>query len=363
MSALSIQHNAINLGQGFPNFDCDPRLRELITKYLNQGKNQYAPSAGVMELRKAISDKIRRCFDKEVDPNSEITITAGATQAIYSIINAFMHRKDEVIVIEPAYDSYRPSIEMAGGVVVPYRLEGPEFTIDWQVMSDLINDRTKMIIINTPHNPTGTILSSDDLVALSRLISDKNIILLSDEVYEHLIYDEARHESVMRYPDLYEQCIAVYSFGKTFHSTGWKIGYCVGPERLMTEVRRQHQWIVFSVNSFLQYALAEYLADPDTYESLPSFYQKKRDFFNDSIHGSSLLPYKSAGTYFQLFDYSAISSESDVDFAVRMTTEYGVASIPISVFYSNGMDNKVIRLCYAKTEDLLEKAGSLLRKL
>jgi len=363
MSALSIQHNAINLGQGFPNFDCDPRLRELITKYLNQGKNQYAPSAGVMELRQAISDKIRRCYDKVVDPNSEITITAGATQAIYSIISAFVHRKDEVIIIEPAYDSYRPSIEMAGGVVVPYRLEGPEFTIDWQVLSDLISDRTKMIIINTPHNPTGTILSSDDLVALSRLISDKNIILLSDEVYEHLIYDEARHESVMRYPDLYEQCIAVYSFGKTFHSTGWKIGYCVGPERLMTEVRRQHQWIVFSVNSFLQYALAEYLADPDTYESLPSFYQKKRDFFNDSIHGSSLMPYKSAGTYFQLFDYSAISSESDVDFAVRMTTEYGVASIPISVFYSNGMDNKVIRLCYAKTEDLLEKAGSLLRKL
>jgi len=363
MSTLSAKHNAINLGQGFPNFDCDPRLRELISKYLNQGKNQYAPSAGVLELRQAIADKIRRCYDKEVDPNTEITITAGATQAIYSIINAFVHRGDEVIIIEPAYDSYNPSIEMTGGVVVPYRLEGPEFTIDWEVMSGLITDWTRMIIVNTPHNPTGTILSSDDLVALSRLISDKNIILLSDEVYEHVIYDEARHESVMRYPDLYEQCMAVYSFGKTFHSTGWKMGYCVGPERLMSEVRRQHQWIVFSVNSFLQYALAEYLTDPDTYENLPSFYQNKRDFFNDSMHGSSLMPYKSAGTYFQLFDYSAISAESDVDFAVRITTEYGVASIPISVFYSNGMDNKVIRLCYAKTEDLLEKAGNQLRKL
>lgn len=363
MSKLSAEHNAINLGQGFPNFDCNPILLERIAYYLNDNKNQYAPSIGVEVLRSAIADKIKSLYDTEVNHDTEITITAGATQAIFSIINTFIKGKDEVIIIEPAYDSYKPSIELAGGVVVPYRLEAPDFKINWQAISELLTERTRMIIVNTPHNPTGTILSELDILALQTLVSGKNIIVLSDEVYEHLIYDDQQHESVLRYSELYNQSLAVYSFGKTFHATGWKIGYCVGPAHLMTEMRKHHQWNVFSVNSFIQYALADYLREESSYNGLATFYQKKRDHFNTVINGTSLKPLASQGTYFQLFDYSEVSDKSDLEFAKDMVTEWGIASIPLSPFYSDGSEDKLVRFCFAKTEALLDQAGELLRRM
>ncbi len=363
MSNLSVEHNAINLGQGFPNFDCDDKLKQLVTKYLNDNKNQYAASAGAIELRKAIADKINLCYNVEVDPILEITITAGATQALFSIINAFVHSGDEVIIIEPAYDSYRPAIELSGGVVVPYALDGPEFRIDWDAIKNLCSHKTKMIIINTPHNPTGKIFSHEDMQSLQGIVSDTNIIVLSDEVYEHLIYDGRHHQSVLRYPRLYEQSICVYSFGKTFHATGWKMGYCVGPEYLMHEVRKHHQWNVFSANSFIQHALAEYLLDPESYMNLSSFYEKKRDYLVDVMGGSRLRPIACEGTYFQLFDYSQVSDLTDIEFAKLMVMDHGVASIPLSPFYSEAKDYKYIRLCFAKNEELLDKAGVLLRNL
>ncbi len=363
MSKLSAEYNAINLGQGFPNFDCDPILLERITYYLKDNKNQYAPSIGVEVLRSAIADKIRALYETEVNHDTEITITAGATQAIFSIINAFIKQKDEVIIIEPAYDSYKPSIELAGGVVIPYRLDAPDFKINWQAISELVSDRTRMIIVNTPHNPTGTVLSEVDMLALQTLVSGKNIIVLSDEVYEHLIYDDQRHESVLRYPELYNQSLAVYSFGKTFHATGWKIGYCVGPHYLMAEMRKHHQWNVFSVNSFIQYALADYLREAYSYNGLATFYQEKRDHFNAVINGTSLKPLASQGTYFQLFDYSEVSDKSDLEFAKDMVTEWGIASIPLSPFFSDGSEDKLVRFCFAKTEALLDQAGELLRRV
>jgi len=363
MSKLSAEYNALNLGQGFPNYDCDNKLKLLVHEHLNNNRNQYAQSAGVIELRRAIAQKIKLTYGTEVSPDSEITITAGATQALFSIINTFVHAGDEVIIIEPAYDSYRPAIELSGGQVVPYRLRGPDFRIDWDQIASLISDKTRMIIINTPHNPTGKIMTEADMQALQTLVSGTNILVLSDEVYEHLIYDRRLHLSVLRYPKLYEQSIAVYSFGKTFHATGWKMGYCVGPQYLMREVRSHHQWNVFSVNSFIQYALAEYLSDPDSYMNLSGFYESKRDYLGEVMKGSNLRALPCEGTYFQLFDYSEISDLSDIAFARKMIIEHGVASIPLSPFYSDHRDIKYIRLCFAKSEELLDKAGKLLRKL
>jgi methionine aminotransferase len=363
MSALANQYGAINLGQGFPDFDCDESLKILISKYLNAGKNQYCPMPGLFELREALSKKYFNSYNNKINPGSEITVTAGATQALFTAITAFIHSGDEVILIEPAYDSYRPSIILAGGIPISYELKSPDFKIDWDHFSDLISSKTRMIIINTPHNPIGRVLHEKDIIALQSLVKDKNIIVLSDEVYEHLIYDGLEHSSILKYPQLYEQSLAVYSFGKTFHSTGWKIGYVIAPEPLTTEFRKVHQWNVFSVNSFLQYALADYLKDPAPYLQLPSFYQGKRDHFNELLHGSKLLPLKCEGTYFQLFDYSSISSEDDIDFAKDITKYHGVAAIPLSVFYTSHRQDKLIRLCFAKTEEVLEKAAELLRKI
>ncbi|MEE9371936.1 MAG: methionine aminotransferase [Saprospiraceae bacterium] len=363
MSALASEYSAINLGQGFPDFDCDAELRDRISHHLNDKKNQYCPMAGLFSLRKTLAFKIFNLYGTKVDPATEITITAGATQAIYTAITAFVHEGDEVIIIEPAYDCYKPAINLVKGIVVPYVIKGPGFKIDWDVFEDLITPKTSMIVINTPHNPIGKTLKSEDLLALNELVKGKNIVVLSDEVYEHLIYDNAHHQSVLRYADLYNQSMAVYSFGKTFHSTGWKIGYIVAPQYLMEEFRKVHQWNVFSVNSFVQYGLNDYLKEPNNYLHLPKFYQKKRDYFNNLLSDSRFKPILSEGTYFQLYDYSEISDDDDVTFAKRMTCKYKVASIPVSVFYSQKTDDKFIRLCFAKTEKVLEKVAELILQI
>jgi len=363
MSALATEHKAINLGQGFPDFDCDENLRILVAKYLNDEKNQYCPMPGLLDLRKSICDKVNRAYQSTVNPDSEICITAGATQALFTAIMAFVREGDEVITFEPAYDSYTPSIQIAGGVPRPYTMTYPDYSIDWNEVEEMISEKTKMIIINTPHNPTGTVLRTKDLEALESIVTDKNIIVLSDEVYEHLIYDGEEHQSVLRYPKLYQQSLAVYSFGKTFHSTGWKMGYCIGPEQLMKEFKNIHQWNVFCVNSFTQYALADHLKIPENYETLPDFFEQKRDYLTRELDHTPLEPKLSKGTYFQLFNYSNISNEKDEDFAKYLTTEIGVAAIPLSPFYSEPPGDKVIRLCFAKKESTLAKAAERLSKL
>lgn len=363
MSALANKHQAINLGQGFPDFDCDENLRQLVTKYLNEGKNQYCSMAGLLDLRQTISQKINNSYKVTLDPNTQICITAGATQALFTAIEAFVHQGDEVIIIEPAYDSYSPSIIIAGGIPKAYTLRYPDYSIDWDKFENLVTERTRMIIINTPHNPTGTILKQADLEALERIVVNKDIVVLSDEVYEHLIYDKEEHQSVLRFPNLFQQSLAVYSFGKTFHSTGWKMGYIVGPDYLIQEFKNIHQWNVFCVNSFVQYALAEHLKDPNTYLQLPDFFQKKRDFLTESLKNTPLKPKVSQGTYFQLFNYEAISLMDDVDFAKYLTEKIGVAAIPLSPFYTNPPKDKVVRLCFAKKESTLQAAADRLNHL
>lgn len=363
MSALAAQHGALNLGQGFPDYDPPAALLDLVKDAIDDHKHQYAPMAGVLALREIIAEKVIRAYGQYVNPTTEITITAGATQAIFTAITAFIHSGDEVIIFEPAYDSYRPSIELAGGKTVVYSMEAPDFKINWSLLAAMITSKTKMIIINTPHNPTGTILKSDDLLQLSAIVKDTDIIILSDEVYEHLVYDDATHESVLKYPALYQRSISVFSFGKTYHCTGWKVGYCIGPEYLMSEIRKVHQWNVFSVNSFVQHALAAFMKDEHQYLSLPQFYQQKRDFFLEILKTTRLQPLKSEGTFFQLCDYSAISDLDDVSFAKEMTVKHGVACIPISVFYTDQRQDRLIRFCFAKTENLLSKAGLLLSKM
>ena len=363
MSALARDHQAINLGQGFPDFDCDEKLKTLVSKYLNSGKNQYCPMPGLLELRQAIANKMNHSYEVSLNPDTQICITAGATQALFTAITAFVRAGDEVIIFEPAYDSYTPSIQIAGGIPKPYRLTYPDYSIDWNQVENMVNDKTKMIIINTPHNPTGTILQKEDLEALEKIVSGKNVIVLSDEVYEHLIYDEAEHQSVLRFPQLFQQCLAVYSFGKTFHSTGWKMGYCVGPKYLIKEFKNIHQWNVFSVNSFTQFALADHLQDASTYESLSLFFQQKRNFLTKQLQDSPLLPKVSQGTYFQLYNYANISDENDLDFAKFLTSKIGVAVIPLSPFYTNPPGDKVIRLCFAKKEETLASAAERLRQL
>jgi len=360
MSGLAKEHNAINLGQGFPNYDCPAGLRERVAYYLNDGKNQYCPMAGLPALREVLADKIDTLYGLSVSAEDEITIVAGATQALFTAIIAFIHTGDEVIVIEPAYDSYIPSVILAGGVPVPYALSAPDYSINWDELGKLVTDQTKMIIINTPQNPIGKTLKADDLTALQKLTTDTDIIVMSDEVYEHLIYDGQLHQSVLRYPELYQRSIAVYSFGKTFHSTGWKIGYCVAPPFLMDEFRKVHQWNVFCVNSFEQYALADYLQNSANYDYLPEFYQQKRDLLADAMLDSRFVPLASEGTFFQLFDYSKISQIPDTEFVKEMTVGHKVAAIPVSVFYSDKRQEGVIRLCFAKTEDMLRQAGERL---
>jgi methionine aminotransferase len=360
MSALAQEHNAINLSQGFPDFDISTQLIGLVHKYMKLGKNQYAPMTGIPELREQISFKAESLYGAKYDFQKEINITAGATQALHTAIAATINEADEVIVFEPAYDSYVPVVRMHGGIVKFAQLILPDYRIDWNEVKKLITSRTRMIIINSPHNPTGSVLRADDLKMLEKLTRNTEIIILSDEVYEHLIFDGIRHESICRYPELVQRSFVVGSFGKTFHATGWKLGYVLAPENMMDEFRKVHQFVVFACNTPIQYAIAEYMKDRNVYENLGTFYQEKRDQFLGLIQGSRFKIIPSYGTYFQLLDFSGITNESEVDFATRMTREYKLASIPVSVFYHKNTDNKVLRFCFAKNEETLKKASEIL---
>ncbi len=363
MSQLANEHKAINLSQGFPDFDVSPKLIELISHYMKKGYNQYAPMTGVPLLRERISEKIEKTYKIKYDPDKEINITAGATQGIYAAIASMVRDDDEVIIFEPAYDSYAPAIQLCGGIVKYARLEPPDYTINWPEVARMVTHLTRMIIINSPHNPTGSILKEKDLLALQHLTKKTDIVVLSDEVYEHLIYDGESHESVCKYPGLVERSFVIGSFGKTFHATGWKMGYVLAPENLMKEFRKSHQLIVFTCNTPVQHAIADYLGDEKNYLDLHSFYQKKRDYFVDGISSSRFKIIPCHGTYFQLLDYSRISDESEMDFAKRLITEYGIGSIPVSPFYHQRDENSVLRFCFAKKEETLDKAANILCKI
>ena len=363
MSKLATEHQAINLGQGFPDFECDEKLKDLVAKYVKDGMNQYCPLAGLPRLNQTLANKIEHTYGTELDPTTQICVTAGATQALYTAIMAFINKDDEVVIFEPAYDCYSPQIRLAGGVVKPHTMTYPDYSIDWNKVNEMVTDKTRMIIINTPHNPSGTILTNTDLESLEAIVKDRNIIVLSDEVYEHLIYDAEVHQSVMRYPTLFNQSMAVFSFGKTLHAMGWKIGYIVGPEYLMNEFKAVHQWNVFCVNSFLQFAIADYLEEPKHYEYLPGFFQEKRDAMNKLFNNLPLKPKIAKGTYFQAYSYDEVSDLNDLDFAKYLTSEIGIAAIPMSPFYTNPPDDKVIRLCFAKKEETIVAAAERLQKL
>jgi methionine aminotransferase len=363
MSRMALEQGAINLSQGFPDFPVSEEIVDLIYKYLKAGHNQYAPMPGTPALCQAIADVVTQTYNRPTDFETEVTITAGGTEALFSTIAALVSENDEVIVFDPAYDSYDPSIRLNGGVPKHISLKPPHFAIDWQQVKDTITSRTRLIIVNTPHNPTGSILREADLKQLEEIAQAHNLVVLSDEVYERIIFDGFSHESVLRYPGLAKQCVAVFSFGKTFHATGWKVGYAVASPHLTQEIRKAHQFITFSVNTPVQLALAEYLATPDHYLQLGQFYQRKRDFFLNQLKGSSLQPLPCFGSYFQLVSYAGVKSLPEKEMAEWMTKEMKLAPIPVSAFYQNGDNQQLLRFCFAKSEATLEKAGKILRKL
>ncbi|TYB78948.1 methionine aminotransferase [Bizionia myxarmorum] len=363
MSALAHKHEAINLSQGFPDFKSDQELIDLVSSAMNSGYNQYAPMAGNLELRKAIASKFELLYNSSYHPESEITVTAGATQAIYTIISAFIHADDEVILFKPAYDCYEPAIKINGGKPVAIQMEAPNYGVDWGDVASKISTKTKMIIINTPHNPTGTVLSEKDMLKLQSLTEDTDIIILSDEVYEHMIFDGLKHQSVCLFSGLKERSFIVASFGKTFHNTGWKMGYCCAPKELMVEFQKVHQFNLFSVNSAMQKGLADYLQEPKHYLELANFYQEKRDYFLSLIKDSKFTFKPAQGTYFQVLGFEQITPEKDVDFAKRLTMEKGLAAIPMSVFNVDHTDDKVLRFCFAKKNETLKRAADILQAL
>jgi methionine transaminase len=362
MSKLAVEHNAINLSQGFPDFECSEELVLLANYYMARGHNQYAPMPGVMKLRELIAKKTFELYGAQYSPDTEITVTAGATQAIYTAIAAVVRERDEVIVIEPCYDCYAPAVEANGGKTIFVKLN-EDFSINWDMVKRATSPHTKMIIFNTPHNPTGTIWKSEDLLMLEKIVKDTNIIVMSDEVYEHMVFDGALHESATKYTGLRDRSFIIGSFGKTIHTTGWKIGYCMAPENLMVEFRKIHQFLVFCVNTPLQFAIADYLSNKENYLQVSAFYQEKRNYFLKLMQGSRFEPLPSEGTYFQLMQYSAITEEKDTDFAIRLTKENKVATIPLSVFYNDQFDNKLLRFCFAKKNETLEKAAEILMKI
>lgn len=360
MSKLAHQEGAINLAQGFPGFDSDPKLQQLVTKAMSDGYNQYAPMPGVYGLREQIANKINTLYGSDYHPESEVTVTAGATQAIYTIVSAFIRPGDEVIVLKPAYDCYEPAVTVNGGTIVPIQLKAPLYKVNWNAVERAITPKTKMLFINTPHNPTGTILDKEDMMELSRILKGTDIILLSDEVYEHIVFDGKQHESIARYPELRARSFITASFGKTFHNTGWKMGYTVAPKALMEEFQKVHQFNVFSVHHPSQKAFATYLKEPEHYLRLNDFFQQKRDLFLDLIKDSRFKVTPAAGTYFQMLDYSEITQEEDVEFAKRLTKDHKVASIPTSVFNLHQEDFKMLRFCFAKDNETLKKAATIL---
>jgi methionine aminotransferase len=363
MSALAKEHNAINLSQGFPDFGCSPLLVELANKYISGGYNQYAPMPGVLALRERIAEIIDVCYSTSYDVEHEITVTAGATQAIFTALAAFVRPGDEVIVFEPAYDCYIPGIEVQGGKAVVSRLKDNSFGIDWHDVRSKVNKNTRAIIINSPHNPTGTIISENDLLELEKIVEGTDILVISDEVYEHMVFDAEKHFSICTNKSLKERSILISSFGKTVHTTGWKIGYVAAPKNIMTEFRKVHQFLVFVVNHPLQLALADFLSDHKNFLDLKLFYEQKRDLFLKLMSTSRFEPLTCRGTYFQLMKYDRISEEKDADLAVRLTKEKKVASIPLSAFYSEGGQVKLLRFCFAKKEETLEKAAEILCRL
>ena len=360
---LARKHKAIDLSQGFPNFQADSKLKSLVSEAINIGYNQYAPMQGYYGLREVISDKIETLHNRQYNPESEITVTVGATQAIFTAITAFINKGDEVIVIKPAYDCYEPAITLNGGIPIYVQLDAPDYKIDWTAFQNKITDKTKMVIINTPHNPSGTILTKWDMEQLESILKPTNIILLSDEVYEHIIFDGQVHESASRFPDLANRSFVCASFGKTFHVTGWKMGYCAAPAELMAEFRKVHQFAVFCVDHPVQRALAIYLKNPSHYLDLNNFYQQKRDFFLEGIKSSKFKFKPSKGTYFQLLDYTHISNEEDEAIGKRLITENRIASIPISSFNVDNRNDHMLRFCFAKKQETLEKAIEILCKL
>jgi methionine aminotransferase len=368
MSALSQECNAINLSQGFPSFDPDQDLLDLVAKYINSGANQYAPMLGVTTLRQAIAGKVEMLYGRSIDADTEVTVCDGATEGLFSAIQATVRPGDEVIVFDPAYDSYEPAVQLAGGTCKHIALivsdEQPDFHIDWERLKDSITERTRLIILNFPHNPTGVILTAEDLDSLADLVRDTSVYLLSDEVYEHIVFDNAAHESLLKHDELWQRTFIVSSFGKTYHATGWKVGYCVAPPALTDEFRNIHQWVCYAVVTPIQHAIAEYMQrTPKHYAELPVFYEKKRDHFCELLKDSNFSFRPARGTFFQILDYSAITDEDDVAYASKLTREIGVASIPVSVFCEKKSADRLLRFCFAKDDGMLEQAAAKLCQL
>lgn len=364
MSALAAEHKALNLSQGFPDFDAPPALLAAVSKYFNEGRNQYAPMMGVAELRGAITTKIGELAGLSLDLDHEITVTSGATEALFCAIAAVVQTGDEVIVFDPAYDSYQPAVNLQGAKTVHIPLQAPGYKVDWTRVADSISAKTRMIILNTPHNPTGSVWDAEDMATLTELVQDTGIFLLGDEVYEHMVFDGVPHQSLCSYPELFARSFVVSSFGKTYHATGWKIGYCAAPKLLTDEFRKIHQYVTFTSITPVQLGLAEFMtAHPEHHLELPDFYQAKRDLFAQLLAPSRFVLQPSAGTYFQLLDYSAISKEPDTEMAVRLTLEHKLASIPISVFYADKQDSNILRFCFAKDDATLHAAADILCQL
>ena len=363
MTKLAMDNGAINLAQGFPDFNCSEELIDLVNYYSKKGFNQYAPMPGVKKLREQISKKIIKLYDKFYDVENEITITAGATQAIYTAITTIIQLGDEAIIFEPAYDSYAPGVKASGGKPVFVKLISPDYSYDWEAVKKSITPKTKLIVINSPHNPTGSLINEDDIRQLEELTRNTKILIISDEVYEHIVFDGNKHISIASSEELAQRAFVISSFGKTFHTTGWKTGYCTAPEHLMKEFRKIHQFVVFTVNTPIQYAYADFLKDENHYKNLNAFYQKKRDLVRTSLHNSVFKLLDCKGTYFQSLDYSNVSGLDDLEFSEYLTKEKGIAVIPLSAFYNKKVNDKIIRLCFAKNDDVLLKAGKILLEL
>jgi methionine aminotransferase len=363
MSSLATEYKAVNLGQGFPDFPMNEELIALVNQAMKNGFNQYVPMQGYLPLRETIAEKVEILYGTGINPDTQITITPGGTYAIYTALTAVLQPGDEVIVFEPAYDSYIPNIEINGAIPVLIDLKFPEYRIDWNIVRSKISPRTRMIMLNSPHNPTGSVLTEEDISELRALVQGTNIIILSDEVYEHLIFDNIPHQSILRYPDLLERSFVCFSFGKVYHCTGWKLGYCISPASFMKEFRKVHQFNCFSCHTPSQVALASFLKHKDSYLSLGAFLQQKRNYFINLLKDSRFDLLNSSGSYFICARYHRISDEKDTDFAIRITKEFGVATIPVSAFYKDGTDNNVIRFCFAKKAETLESAASRLIKI
>ena len=363
MSQLAVKHNAINLGQGFPDFPMSETLIDCVTEAMKAGGNQYAHTNGVPVLRERLAEKINALYGTTINAETEITVTPGGTYAIFSAFSTIIQPGDEVIIFEPAYDSYIPNITFNGGVVVPIALTYPNYSIPWDTLKAAITKKTKAILMNTPHNPTGMVMTKEDILQLQEIVVSNNLYLISDEVYEHLIYDDKKHESVIKFPELFARSFVCFSFGKTYHCTGWKLGYCVAPENLMKEYRKIHQFNAFSCDTPKQLGIAKHMLDKEAYLSLGNFYQAKRDYLRKLLASTPLKYIPSSGSYFESYSYAAISNETDKEFAEKLVKDYGVAVIPMSAFYHDATDNKVIRLCFAKKEATLEAAAACLQKL